>query len=89
MRFDIPLRFPSGEFLGEVIRTVNDLQDYDVAFDLSTLELDARSGAYIEADLPEENWPEVRAYIEVSTAVEVDEETLLEWADEPDTEVIE
>lgn len=88
MRLDIPLRFPSGEFLGDVIRTADDLRDYGVMFDLSTLTLDARSGAYIEADLPEEDWPQVRAYIEVSPSVEIDEETLEEWANDPDAEVI-
>lgn len=88
MRFDIPLRFPSGEFLGEVIRTVNDLRDYDVAFDLSTLELDVRSGAYIEADYPEERHEEILAYIDVSPAVEINEEALSEWANEPDVRVI-
>ena len=89
MRFDIPLRFVPDVPFREVIRTVNDLKDYDVAFDLSSLDLDDLSGAYVEADFPEEAWPEIRAYIEVAPAVEVDEETLLEWADEPDTEVIE
>lgn len=88
MRLDIPLRFVPDVSLKEVIRTVNDLRDYDAAFDLSTLELDDLTGAYIEADLPEEAWPDVRDYIEVAPAVEIDEETLREWADDPDARVI-
>ena len=89
MRLDIPLRFVPDVSLREAIRTMIDLEDMDMEFDLITLDLDRETGAFIDAYLPEERWPEVRAYIEAAPAVEIDEETLWEWADEPDTEVIE
>ena len=88
MDCDIPLLFLPDVSLREVMRTIRDLEDMDVAFNTNSLETDPEVGAYIEADFPEEEWPKIRAYIENSPAVEVDEETLLEWADDPNVRVI-
>ena len=87
MRFDIPLRFVPDVLLGETLRTVRDLESMGMEFDVYSIETWV-SGVYIEAAIQEDRWPEIRDYIAVSPAVELDEETLGEWANEPDVRVI-
>lgn len=87
MRFDIPLRFVPDVALKETIRTAFDLVDMGMDFEAHQIEISA-DGICIVAEIPENCWPEVRDYIAVSPAVELDEETLEEWANDPDAVVI-